>query len=103
MVGGSWVAGGACMAGRGVCGRRDGHYSGQYVSNWNAFLFVLLLQEYTWKVTGPGFKCHGLFTQKASSRCRDDYSGEKFDRKLLSFFLTVKDANRNELCYHCCW
>ena len=30
-------------------------------------------------------------------------SGEKLDRKLLSFFWTVKDANRNESCSHCCW
>ena len=29
---------GACVAG-GVCGRRDCHCSGRYVSYWNAFLF----------------------------------------------------------------
>ena len=31
---------GVCMAGWGVRGRTDGHYSGRYASYWNAFLFV---------------------------------------------------------------
>ena len=33
---------GACVAGRGVRGRRDGHCSGQYASNWNAFLLFIV-------------------------------------------------------------
>ena len=37
---------GACMAGGcawqgGMCGRRNGHCSGQYASYWNAFLFYI--------------------------------------------------------------
>ena len=30
---------GACVAGGGVRGRRDDHFSGRYASYWNAFLF----------------------------------------------------------------
>ena len=29
----------ACMAGGGVCCRRDSHCSGRYASYWNAFMF----------------------------------------------------------------
>ena len=35
---GAMHGGGACVAGGGMCGRRDGHCSGKYVSYWNAFL-----------------------------------------------------------------
>ena len=42
MAKGACVMKGVCMAG-GVCGRRDGHCSGQYASYWNAFLFYIIV------------------------------------------------------------
>ena len=44
MHGGGVHGRGACVAGEGgLHGRRDGHCSGQYVSYWNAFLFLLYI------------------------------------------------------------
>ena len=37
------VHGGVCGKGLGgMCGRRDGHFSGQYASYWNAFLLFIM-------------------------------------------------------------
>ena len=38
LVGHALQRGRMCMAGRGMCGRRDGHCGGRYASYWNGFL-----------------------------------------------------------------
>ena len=54
--GGGMHGKGACMAGGGMRGRRDGHCSGRYASYWNAFLFQLTSKHILFVHTLP--MCH---------------------------------------------
>ena len=79
MMGGVCMAEGACMADGGMygkggvhgmggmCGRRDGHCSGQYASYWNAFLWLLMIMATT--LLWPVINFNGDYQQGLLAKC----------------------------------